>query len=254
MIWTHIWWNGTSHMIWFVFASKGETKMFVILMKQRHVFASRSLSNYILFNLSIKIVVLSRGSKKKVGVCQSSSLYIQKLFRKTKIPWTLCVWLLLGLRNWECSCWKQLSFFNCSWTSLQLCLQLQLSFFNCSWTSLQMCLQLHLSFFNCSWPSLQLGSKKVQPGSKQVQPGSRISSTGVQAGSTRVHGKFNRGPGRFNRGPGQVQPGSRQVQPGSRESSTGGFPQTSLVKTRWIGPRGGWTGVRVNWPVWPSYW
>jgi hypothetical protein len=30
--------------------------------------------------LSIEIGVLSRGSKKKVGVCQSSSLYIQKLF------------------------------------------------------------------------------------------------------------------------------------------------------------------------------
>jgi hypothetical protein len=41
---------------------------------------SRSLLNYILFNLSIEIVVLSRGSKKKFGVCQSSSLYIQKLF------------------------------------------------------------------------------------------------------------------------------------------------------------------------------
>jgi hypothetical protein len=30
--------------------------------------------------LSIGIVVLSRGIQKKVGVCQSSSLYIQKLF------------------------------------------------------------------------------------------------------------------------------------------------------------------------------
>jgi hypothetical protein len=45
---------------------------------------SRSLLNYILFNLSIEIVVLSRGSKKKVGVCKISNLYIQKLFLKTK--------------------------------------------------------------------------------------------------------------------------------------------------------------------------
>jgi hypothetical protein len=57
-----------------VFASKGETKMFVILMKQRHgeitrdTNDSRSLINYILFSLSIGIVVLSRESKKKVGV------------------------------------------------------------------------------------------------------------------------------------------------------------------------------------------
>jgi hypothetical protein len=77
---------------------------------------SRSLLNYILFNLSIGIVVLSRGSKKKVGVCQSSRLYIQKLFRKTKIPWTLSIWLLLGLRNWECSCWKAVELF--SWVEL----------------------------------------------------------------------------------------------------------------------------------------
>jgi hypothetical protein len=48
--------------------------MFVILMKQRHgeitrdTNDSRSLINYILFSLSIGIVVLSRESKKKVGV------------------------------------------------------------------------------------------------------------------------------------------------------------------------------------------
>jgi hypothetical protein len=77
---------------------------------------SRILLNYILFNLSIEIVVLSRGSKKKVGVCQSSSLYIQKLFRKTKIPWSLYVWLLLRLRNWECSYWKAVELF--SWVEL----------------------------------------------------------------------------------------------------------------------------------------
>ena len=73
-----------------------------------------------------------------------------------------------------------------------------------------------LSFLNSSWTS---------------------TSTGVQAGSTGVQGKFNRGPERFNRFPGKVQ--------------LGFFPRTSLVKTGWTGPRGGSTGVRVTWPVWP---
>jgi hypothetical protein len=32
------------------------------------------------------------------------------------------------------------------------------------------------------------------------------------------------------------------------------FPRTSLVKIGWTGPRGGSTGVRVTWPVWPPDW
>jgi hypothetical protein len=91
---------------------------------------SRSLLNYILFNLSIGIVVLYRGSKKKVGLCQSSSLYIQKLFFENQISWTFSGWPWLGLRNLECSCWKaaelQLSWASSataelfSWAELQL--------------------------------------------------------------------------------------------------------------------------------------
>jgi hypothetical protein len=51
-----------------------------------------------------------------------------------------------------------------------------------------------------------------------------------------------------------LQPGSREVQPGSKESSIRVFPRTSLVNTGWTGPRGGSTGVRVTWPVWPPDW
>jgi hypothetical protein len=104
-----------------------------------------------------------------------------------------------------------------SWTSSTIA---ELNF---SWVEL---LQLQLSwtsveltFLNSSWTS---------------------TSTGVQAGSTGVQGKFNLGPERFNRGPRKVQ--------------LGFFPQTSLVKTGWTDPRGGSTGVRVTWPVWPPDW
>jgi hypothetical protein len=63
----------------FVSASKGETKMLVILMKQHHgeithetpITQGVYLIIFYIFNLSIGIVVLSRGCKKKVGVCQS---------------------------------------------------------------------------------------------------------------------------------------------------------------------------------------
>jgi hypothetical protein len=58
--------------------------------------------------------------------------------------------------------------------------------------------------------------------------------------STTVELHFNRGPERFNRGLGKVQPGF--------------FPRTSLVKTSWTDPRGGSTGVRVTWLVWPPVW
>ena len=58
-----------------MFASKGETKMFVILMKQHHgeitheTPTTQGVYLIIIFNLNIEIVVLSRGSKNKVGVC-----------------------------------------------------------------------------------------------------------------------------------------------------------------------------------------
>jgi hypothetical protein len=73
------------------------------------------------------------------AIAQASN---SKVISKTKILWTLYVWLLLGLRNRECSCWKALSFF--SWVEL---LQLSWAFstelnffswverFQLSWTS-----------------------------------------------------------------------------------------------------------------------
>jgi hypothetical protein len=221
MIWTHIWWNATSHRVWFVFASKGETKMFVILMKQCHGEIThetpiylRSLLNYILFNLSIEIVVLSRVIQKENWCLPKLKPLYSKAISKNQNPLdTLCMTIIrtqklrvfLLKSSWAFSTEVELHF-NCV--------------FSCSWAS-STSVELH---FNWGLGQVQPGSRQVQPGSRKVQPGSRTSSTGVQAGSTRVQGKFNRGPSRFNRGLGQVQPGSRQVQPGSTESSIGVFP------------------------------
>jgi hypothetical protein len=90
------------------------------------------------------------------AVAQASKF--KSYFWKPKISWTFYGWPWLGLRNWECSCWKaaelpqlQLSIsaeLNFSWVEL---FQLQLSFsaeLNFSWVEL---LQLQLSFFNYSW-------------------------------------------------------------------------------------------------------
>jgi hypothetical protein len=76
----------------------------------------------------------------------------------------------------------------------------------------------------------------------------------VELSQLQLNFNFNWGRGTFNWGRGQVQPGSREVQPGSRESLARVFSRTSLVKTGWTGPRGGSTGVRVTWPVWPPDW
>jgi hypothetical protein len=123
---------------------------------------SRSLLNYILFNLSIGIVVLSRWIQKEGWCLPKLKLLRFKSYFKNKIFWTLCEF------NWN-EVWeteilpveKQLSFF--SWVEL---LQLswasfaELSFF--SWVEL---LQLSwafsaklsffrwVEFFQLSWPS-----------------------------------------------------------------------------------------------------
>jgi hypothetical protein len=176
---------------------------------------SRSLLSYILFNLSIGIIVLSRGIQKQ-GWClpKLKPLYSKAIFWKPKVSLKFYGWSWLGLRNLECSCWKAAELFK-----LQLRFSAELSSFSCSWAFQLSWTSAELSFLNSSWTS---------------------SSTGVQASSTGVQGKFNRGPERFNRGPRKVQPGF--------------FPRTSLVKTGWTGPRGGSTGVRVTWPVWPPDW
>jgi hypothetical protein len=169
---------------------------------------SRSLLNYILFNLSIGIVVLSRGIQKQGWCLPKLKPLYSKAISKNQISWMLYGWPWLGLRNLECSCWKAVEL-----------LQLQLSFSaELNFSSVEL-LQL-------SWAFSTPAELQVQLGSRQVQPGSRASWTGVQRVSTGVQGKFSRG---F-------------------------FPQTSLVKTGWTGPRGGSTSVRVTWPVWPPDW
>jgi hypothetical protein len=75
---------------------------------------SRSLLNYILFNLSIGIIVLSRGIQKEGWCLPKLKPLYSKVILKTKIVWTLCVRLLLGLRNGECSCWKTVELFQLS--------------------------------------------------------------------------------------------------------------------------------------------
>jgi hypothetical protein len=113
---------------------------------------SRSLLNYILFNLSIEIVVLSRGSKKKVGVCQSSSLCYSKAISKNKNPLvTLCMAVVrieklrvsLLKSRWTSSAAVEL--FQLSWTSAEL------SSFNSIWTITSNVFSAELSFFSCSW-------------------------------------------------------------------------------------------------------
>ena len=108
---------------------------------------SRSLLNYILFNLSIGIIVLSREIQKE-GWClpKLKPLYSKAIFWKPKISLKFYGWPWLGLRNLECSCWKAAEL-----------LQLQLSFpaeLDFSWVEL---LQLQLSFsaeLNFSWVEL----------------------------------------------------------------------------------------------------
>jgi hypothetical protein len=125
---------------------------------------SRSLLNYVLFNLSIGIVVLSRGIQKEGWCLPKLKPPNSKAILKTEIPWTLCVWLLLGLRNRVFVLKKQLSFF--SWVEL---LQLswaflaELNFF--SW----------VEFFQLSWTStstVKLSDQKpVELASRPVELG-----------------------------------------------------------------------------------
>jgi hypothetical protein len=146
------------------------------------------------------IFIVSQIQKEGWCLPKLKPLY-SKAISKNQNPWTLCVWLLLGLRNWECSCWKavelfqlQLNFTSTVSSAAVELFQLQLNFtstavelhLNYSWTSLQLYLQLQLSFFNYSWTSPQL----------------QLNFT-----STTVELHFNQGPERFNRGPGKVQPG-----------------------------------------------
>jgi hypothetical protein len=101
-----------------VFASKGETKMFLILMKQHHgeitqeTPMTQGVYLIILFNLSIGIVVLSSGIQKEGWYLTKLKPPNSKVISKTKIRWTLCIRLLLGLRNREFPIQKQLSFFS----------------------------------------------------------------------------------------------------------------------------------------------
>jgi hypothetical protein len=109
---------------------------------------SRCLLNYILFNLSIEIGVLSSGIQKKVGVLAKLKPPNSKAISKTKIHRTLCVRLLLGLRNRECPCWKAVEFSQLSWAS-----SAELSFF--SWVELsQLSWAFLAKFIFFSWVEL----------------------------------------------------------------------------------------------------
>jgi hypothetical protein len=184
---------------------------------------SRSLLNYILFNLSIKIVVLSRGIQIE-GWClpKLKPLYL-KAISKNQNPLDILYMTIVRIEKLRVfllkSSWAFSAELNINWVEL---LQMQLSFF--SWAEF---LQLQLSFFNYSWTSTwTVSSAAVEPFQLQLNFNFnwvQASSTGVKAGSTGVQGKFNRGPERFNRGPRKVQPGF--------------FPRASLVKTGWTGPR-----------------
>ena len=74
-----------------MFASKGETEIFVILMKQRHgeitheTSITQGVYYYILLNLSIGFVVLSRGIQKE-GWClpKLKPLYSKAIYEKQK--------------------------------------------------------------------------------------------------------------------------------------------------------------------------
>jgi hypothetical protein len=149
---------------------------------------SRSLLNYILFNLSIGIVVLSRGIQKKEGWClpKLKPLYSKAIFWKPKISLKLYGWPWLGLRNLECSCWKaaELLKLQLSWTSAEL------SFFSCSWVELS---QLQLNFnFNWGPGRFNRGPGQVQPRSREVQLVSRESSDGVFSSDLTGQNRLNR--------------------------------------------------------------
>jgi hypothetical protein len=175
---------------------------------------SRSLLNYILFNLSIGIIVLSRGIQKE-GWClpKLKPLYSKAIFWKAKISLTFYGWSWLGLRNLECSCWKadellqlQLSFsaeLNFSWVELS---QLQLNFnFSCeplwpytSWTCLR-AVELGFSLLNSLVKTTWTGPKgqfnwSLTPLTSDQQSASQTGkqvARGVRGGSTAL-GRFNR--------------------------------------------------------------
>jgi hypothetical protein len=166
--------------------------------------SSRSLLNYILFNLSIGIIVLSRGIQKE-GWCllKLKPLYLKAISKTKSFGHSLSsTGVRFGRRrsfllksNWASS--TELSFFSwvellqLSWASLA-----ELSFF--SWVEL----------FQLSWASsaeLNFFSRvelNFNWGLGQVQPRFRTSSIGVHVGSTEVLDKFNGCLGRFNRCPG----------------------------------------------------
>jgi hypothetical protein len=116
---------------WFVYTSKSEIKMFVILMKQHHEEMTHETPitrgdylNIFLFNLSIGIVILSGGPKRRLVFAKAQPSKIKKLFRNLlDALWVQLEW---GLREGDSSCWKavELSFrkvqLDFSWVELSL--------------------------------------------------------------------------------------------------------------------------------------
>jgi hypothetical protein len=124
---------------------------------------SRSLLNYILFNLSIVIIVISMGIQKE-GWClpKIKPLYSKTISKNQNHLDTLCL-TVVRIEKLSVSVEKQLSFFNRSWASsaelnfsrVEL-LQLQLSFFSSSWafsTTVELQLQLWTSLTIHQLPS-----------------------------------------------------------------------------------------------------
>jgi hypothetical protein len=138
---------------------------------------SRSLLNYILFNLSIEIVILSRGIQKE-GWClpKLKPLYSKAISKNQNPLDTICLTVVrieklrvfLLKSSWafsaELSFFGWVELFQLSWTSAELsflsyslAFSAELNFFNCSWafSAAVELSQLQLNFnFNCEplWP------------------------------------------------------------------------------------------------------
>jgi hypothetical protein len=178
MIWTHMvkWFKSQA---WFVFASKGETKMFVILMKQRYgEITYETPMTQEVYLIIFYLTWLEESSyyqgRSKKGWCLPNLKPLKfKSYFEIKIFWTLCefnwseVWEMENL-----PAQKQLNFpseqFNLTSTELNL----SLGQFNLTWTFLQNSstwLQLCFSLvqLDLNWEALK--SKPVEPASGPVQ-------------------------------------------------------------------------------------
>jgi hypothetical protein len=190
MSWAHIWWNGSSHRLDLCLLQKVKQRCLWSLWSNTierspgDTNDSKSLLNYILFNLSIRIVVLSRGIQKEGWCLTKLKLLRFKSYFENKIFWALYEF------NWS-EVWemkilpfeKRLNFF--SWVEL---LQLswafsaELSFF--SWVELNF--KQSLGKFNRGPGRFNRGPGQVQPGFFPRTSLVKTGWTGPGGGSTGV--------------------------------------------------------------------